>query len=172
MRRDVSSRTKATYFVIAFHNSSERRKRRTSSSPTLVPSMTYASIPSMRAARNSVALPFHDSSMPERRHESASMATGATGSPSSPSSVKSDASEVQPRRRAAVITPPLRVAPLRIGYDARRDENPLGLSEALPGRSDLRPLHGPPAVLPQPAGRHHAGTSGEGYDFLRRRLRH
>src|SRR5258707_15031630 len=53
-----------------------------------------------------------------------------------------------------------RFAPARNRVHSVRAADPTGLSEARAGRRHLRAVHGPPAVLPQPAGGRHAMASG------------
>src|SRR5712691_7579421 len=104
-------------------------------------------------------------SIPARLHSSATMATGWTPYPSSRIRAKSDSRESHWRRRSAVIIAAL----LLLHWPA--DAGPVVLSQAGSGRRDLRSVHGQPAVLPQPADRHHAGAPGDGDHRLRPDLR-
>src|SRR5205809_3999462 len=144
----------------------------------------------MRAAR---ARESKSRSIPAPRHSDGTTATGWTGYPSSRRSAKSESRESQERRRDAVImllsserselkwvdgwrdSIGVRRTDARTARCARGDErphaDPLGLPEARPRRRDLRPLHRESAVLPESAGRHHAGTSARRYGRLRSDLR-
>src|SRR5436305_9345182 len=144
----------------------------------------------MRAAR---ARESKSRSMPAPRHSDGTTATGWTGYPGSRRSAKRESREAQERRRDAVImllsserseltwVDGWRDAVAVLGTIARTARcargnerphaDPLGLPEARPRRRDLRPLHREPAVLPEPAGRHHAGTSARRHGRLRIDLR-